>query len=177
MSDLDPRSTPPTVASPVPPALRIEPDDLIRPAVHALLHEHLANMHALTPAEHVFALDLDALRAPEISVWTVWSALAHEPGLLLGCGALKALGPAAGEVKSMRTPAAQRRRGAGRALLAHIVDVARQRGYETLHLETGTGAAFEPAHALYRSAGFVPCGAFGSYRENPHSAFMTLRLG
>jgi hypothetical protein len=27
-----------------------------------------------------------------------------------------------------------------------------------------------------RSAGFEDCGAFGSYRESPHSVFMALRL-
>ncbi len=152
--------------------MHIEVDDLSRTQVHALLEEHLRNMYELSPPENVFALDLDKLRAPGISFWTVW-----EGGELLGCGALKALSAAHGEVKSMRTPNALRGQGAGRAVLAHIIEVARQRGYATLSLETGTHPAFVPAQKLYQSFGFVVCGPFGDYREEPHSVFMTLRLG
>ena len=151
--------------------LRIEVDDLSRPQVHALLNEHLANMHELSPPENVFALDFSELRAPDITFWTVWDG-----DLLLGCGALNELAPAHGEVKSMRTPKALRRKGAGRAVLTHIIAVARQRGYETLSLETGSHPAFLPAQVLYRSFGFTCCGPFGSYREDPHSVFMRLRI-
>ncbi len=152
--------------------MHIEIDDLTRPAVHALLQEHLDNMYAITPADRVFALDLDKLRVPEITFWTVW-----EEGELLGCGALKELTPTHGEVKSMRTPTALRKRGAGRAVLAEIVRTARERGYQRLSLETGPPPHFSPAHQLYRSAGFVECGPFGNYEEDPHSVFMTLALG
>ena len=152
--------------------MRIEVDDLSRPQVHALLEEHLANMYELSPPEQVFALDLNKLRADDITFWTVWE---HE--VLFGCGALKELTPTHGEIKSMRTPAAARGRGAGRAVLAHIISVAQSRGYTKLSLETGTHAAFEPAHNLYRSKGFVMSGPFGSYLPNEHSVFMELRLG
>ena len=152
--------------------MHIEIDDLSRPQVHALLEEHLANMYELSPPEQVFALDLSELRTADITFWSVWDG-----GNLIGCGALKALSPAHGEVKSMRTPAAARKLGAGRAVLEHIIAVARQRGYAKLSLETGTHAAFEPAHALYRSRGFTVCGPFGSYHANPHSVFMEFRLG
>lgn len=151
--------------------MHIEPDDLSRPAVQALLREHLDNMHAITPAAHVHALDLDRLRAPDISFWTVWDG-----AQLLGCGALRELSPSLGEIKSMRTPATLRRRGAGRAVLAHIVQTARARGYQRLSLETGSHPAFEPAHRLYRSAGFELCGAFGPYVAGPTSVFMSLDL-
>jgi len=97
-------------------------------------------------------------------------------GALLGCGALLELDRTHGEVKSMRTPEARRRTGAGRALLMHIIDVARSRGYERLSLETGSVAAFTPAHRLYESAGFTRTGPFGAYIEDPNSVFMTLRL-
>ena len=152
--------------------MRIEVDDLSRPKVHALLEEHLANMYELSPPEQVFALDLNKLRAPDITFWTVW-----DEEVLLGCGALKELTPNHGEIKSMRTPAAARGRGAGRAVLAHIISVAQQRGYARLSLETGTHAAFEPAHNLYRSQGFDLSGPFGSYHPDEHSVFMELRLG
>jgi putative acetyltransferase len=151
--------------------MHIEIDDLSRPQVHALLQEHLSNMHELSPPEQVFALDLDKLRAPEITFWTVW-----EHGNLIGCGALKELSPTHGEIKSMRTPAALRGRGAGRRMLAHIISVASQRGYLRLSLETGTHAAFGPAHNLYRSSGFVFSGPFGGYLADPHSVFMELDL-
>jgi putative acetyltransferase len=95
---------------------------------------------------------------------------------LLGCGALKALDPKQDEVKSMRTPGAHRRKGAGRALLAHIVEVVKSRGYEHLSLETGSHAAFRPAQQLCESFGFSYCGPFGQYLEDPHSVFMTKRL-
>ena len=151
--------------------MHIEADDLSRAQVHALLQEHLDNMHELSPPEQVFALDLDRLRAPEISFFSAW-----EGELLLGCGALKELSATEGEVKSMRTPRALRRRGAGRAVLDHIIALARQRGYRLLSLETGSHPAFEPAQRLYASRGFQRSGPFGSYRDNPHSVFMQLQL-
>ncbi len=151
--------------------MNIELDDLSRPAIHALLQEHLRHMHELGPPESVHALDLDKLRRPGITFWSAWDG-----ELLLGCGALMEQGRRHGEVKSMRTPEARRRTGAGRALLMHIIDTARARGYERLSLETGSVAAFEPAHRLYESVGFVRTGPFGDYAEDVNSVFMTLAL-
>jgi putative acetyltransferase len=151
--------------------MRIEVDDLSRPAIHKLLSEHLANMHELSPPEHVFALDLSKLKSADITFWTVW-----EDELLLGCGALKELTPTHGEIKSMRTPARLRGRGAGRAVLYRIIETARQRGYSLLSLETGTHPAFFAAQQLYQSAGFQASGPFADYQEDPHSLFMELRL-
>ena len=151
--------------------MNIDIDDLTRPAVHALLQEHLVNMHDLSPADQVFALDLAQLRAPGITFWTAWDGQQ-----LLGCGALKELSPTHGEIKSMRTPTALRRRGAGRALLQKIIDEAQSRGYWRLSLETGSHVDFQKAHSLYLGAGFEYAGPFGGYVENPHSVFMTRRL-
>ena len=151
--------------------MRIEVDDLSRPEVHALLREHLTSMYELSPPESVHALDINGLRSPDITFWTVW-----EGSVLLACGALKELGPTHGEVKSMRTPLQQRRKGAGRAILTHIVGEARARGYRRLSLETGSMDAFKPAQQLYESFGFVYCGPFGSYRPDPYSVFMSLEL-
>jgi putative acetyltransferase len=128
-------------------------------------------MYELSPPESVHALDLEKLRAPDITFWTAW-----EDGLLLGCGALKELDRGHGEIKSMRTPMAHRRKGAGRAILAHIIEVAKQRAYGRLSLETGSTEAFQPAQRLYESFGFTYCGPFGDYTDDPNSAFMTLRL-
>jgi putative acetyltransferase len=151
--------------------LRIEPDDLSRPSVISLLTEHLRNMHELSPPDQVFALDAGKLRASDVSFWTAWN-----DELLLGCAALKELSPKQGEIKSMRTPGARRRTGAGRALLNHIINVARSRRYQVLYLETGRHPAFVPAQTLYGSVGFTRCGPFGDYRENGNSVFMSLSL-
>ena len=153
------------------PPMRIEVDDLTRPQVLALLEEHLTNMHALSPRESVHALDVSGLRAPEITFWTVWDG-----DDLVGCGALKQLSPEHGEVKSMRTPERLRRRGAGRAILTHIVAVARERGYQRLSLETGAPEGFVPARKLYESFGFTYCDPFEGYKPDPNSVFMTLSL-
>lgn len=140
--------------------------------MHALLREHLAHVHRLSPPEQVFALDLSELKSSDISFWTAWDG-----ELLLGCGALKELTPSHGEIKSMRTPGNLRSRRAGRAMLNHIVDAARLRGYSLLSLETGTHPEFSAAHQLYKSAGFQVSGPFANYEEDPHSMCMELRLG
>lgn len=146
-------------------------DDLRGQEVMALLEEHLRDMHATSPPESIHALDLDGLRRPEISFWTLWDA-----GVLAGCAALKTLDVTWGEIKSMRTARTHHRRGVGSALLRHLIDEARRRNYRMLSLETGSMAYFAPARALYRKFGFVECGPFAAYREDPNSVFMTLSL-
>ena len=149
----------------------IEIDDLERKPVRELLAGHLAQMLTMSPACSVHALDLERLRQPGIRVWTAW-----EGGQLLGCGALKELTPVHGEIKSMRTADTHRGKGVGRAMLAHLLAVARERGYERVSLETGATPAFLPALRLYESAGFQRCGPFADYTEDPHSVYMTRLL-
>lgn len=151
--------------------MRIEVDDLTRPQIHALLEEHLKNMYELSPPESVHALDLSKLRAPDITFWSVWDG-----ETLVGVGALKEMNAQEGEIKSMRTPKALRRRGAGRAMLEHIMSEARSRGYRRLHLETGSQDGFIPARKLYESFGFTYCDPFGDYKPDPNSMFMTVEL-
>jgi len=151
--------------------MQIRLDDLTGAEIRALLAEHLDNMHQLSPPESVHALDLTGLQKPEITFWTVWS-----DGELLGCGALKELGPDHGEVKSMRTAAAHRRKGVARAMLEHIIGEARRRSYRRLSLETGAIPAFEPARRLYESYGFAYCSPFADYRDDPNSVFLTRTL-
>ena len=146
-------------------------DDLAGPEIRALLEEHLRSMHEISPPESVHALDLAALRKPEITFWTAW-----RDAELLGCGALKELDPTHGEIKSMRTASARRRTGVGRAVLAHIVAEARARSYARLSLETGSMEAFAPARRLYEGFGFVYCPPFADYAEDPNSVFMTCTL-
>lgn len=123
----------------------------------------------LSPRESIHALDLDGLRSPDITFWTVWGG-----DELLGCGALRELDSAHGEIKSMHTAAAHRGRGVAALLVNHILDVARFRSYRRLSLETGSMAGFAPARALYARFGFVECGPYGKYRLDPNSTYMTL---
>ncbi len=149
----------------------VSTDAPARDDVRALLEEHLADIRRLSSADSAQKLDLAELEQADVTFWTV-----RENGQLLACGALRELAPSHGEIKSMRTSLDQRRRGAGRIMLAHLLDESRARGYERVSLETGIAAAFEPATRLYDSAGFRPCGPFGPYADNADSRFMTLRL-
>lgn len=151
--------------------LTIAYDDPRRADVLDLLAEHLADMHATSPAESVHALDPDGLAVPAITFWT-----AREDGRLLGCAALKELGADEGEVKSMRTATAARGRGVAAALLRCVLAEATGRGYVSLHLETGSQDFFAPARRLYARHGFTECGPFADYVLDPSSVFMTRSL-
>ncbi|MFN3539694.1 MAG: GNAT family N-acetyltransferase [Rhodococcus sp. (in: high G+C Gram-positive bacteria)] len=151
--------------------MRIEVDDLSRPEVHALLSEHLEDMHATSPAESVHALDLSGLRGPGVTVWTAWEADA-----LLGIVALKKLSPDHGELKSMRTTGAARGQGVASRLLGFVLDQARERGYVRVSLETGTQDYFAAARRLYVRHGFVECPPFADYVVDPSSTFFSLSL-
>lgn len=149
----------------------IRQDDLSSAEVQSLIAEHLSGMHSNSPPGHVHALAIESLRAQSVTFWTAW-----EDSDLCGCGALKELDPRTGEIKSMRTKAAFLRRGVGQAVLDEIVRAARQRGYSRLLLETGTGEAFESAHALYRRNGFESSGSFGEYAATDFNVFMAKAL-
>jgi putative acetyltransferase len=149
-------------------SMDIRIDDLEGAEIRALLAEHLHSMHQLSPPESVHALDVAALRRPEITFWTLWDG-----GALLGCGALKELTRSHGEIKSMRTASAHRRKGVARAMLEHIIAEARRRSYDRLSLETGSAPAFAPARNLYERFGFTYCPPFGDYLEDPNSVFLT----
>lgn len=151
--------------------MRIETDDLSGPEVRDLLAAHLADMYATSPAESVHALDLDGLRADGVTFWSAW-----EGDALVGVGALREIGAGHAEIKSMRTAPEHRGRGVASAVLAHILREARARGYRRVSLETGTQDFFAPARALYEKAGFVPCGPFEGYTDDPNSAFYTLEI-
>lgn len=154
--------------------VRVTEDDPLRGDVAALIAAHLEHMHAHSPACKAHAMPAEALRAPGITLYTVRDVMTDE---LLGCGALKELrGGAAGEIKSMRTAAPHLRRGVGRLLVQHLIAEATRRGYAHLHLETGSGEVFEPAHHLYRQAGFAPGDPFEGYEANEFSRFMTKAL-
>jgi putative acetyltransferase len=136
-----------------------------------LVHEHLRSVALHSPPESVHALNLDALRRPEISFWSVW-----KDSELMGCGALKALDAHHGEIKSMRTSSLHLRKGVAARLMHHILEEAKRRSYRRLSLETGSMDAFAPARSLYARFGFRQCGPFADYVEDPYSVFMTREL-
>jgi putative acetyltransferase len=149
----------------------ISVDDPRRPEVRALLERHLAFCLSETPPEHSFALDVDGLLDPRVTFVSY-----RDGDTVLGVAAIKELGEAQAEIKSMHTAAEARGRGVGRALLSHLLDDARARGYRRLFLETGTTPGFAAARALYEAAGFVPTGPFGGYPETGDNCFYTRPL-
>ncbi len=151
--------------------LRIVVDDLSGPQIAGFLAEHIQEMRAITPLESKHALDLDGLRKPEITFWSVMDGDA-----LVGCGAIKRLDAGHAEVKSMRTASTRKRGGIASLLLAHIIAEARRMGFSRLSLETGSAEFFLPARKLYEKFGFDYCEPFADYRPDPNSVFMTRDL-
>ena len=162
-------------------------DDLTGAEIIALLQQHLHDMHLTSPPESVHALDLSGLKAAEVSFWTLWLSPPATPGKdpatdaqplqqLAGCGALKQLDSQSAEIKSMRTAESFRRQGVAAAMLTHLIETARARGYQRLYLETGSMAYFAPARALYLRYGFTECEPFADYVLDPNSVFMVKQL-
>lgn len=152
-------------------ALDIREDDLTSAAIAELLRLHLDEMHQWSPPESVHAMPIERLRAPDVTFYAAWDA-----DRLAACGALKRLDARHGELKSMRAHPEYRGRGAGKAMLAHLLAEARARGYSRVSLETGRPDAFLPARQLYESHGFTECPPFGNYTEDPFSLCMTREL-
>ena len=153
------------------PNLDIRIDDLSGEGTQALIRRHLAGMHENSPPESVHAFDLSKLKQPGLHFWTGWAG-----GDIAVMGALKRLDADNGEIKSMRVADAFLGKGAGRAMLEHILAEAHAMGLKQLWLETGSASAFVPALKLYESAGFTFCGPFGDYTEDSFSRFMTKTL-
>ena len=149
----------------------ISVDDPSRPEILALLERHLGFCLSETPPEHSFALDADGLLDPKVTFVSF-----RDGATVLGVAAIKELGPGHAEIKSMHTAAEARGRGVGRALLSHLLDTARARGYRRVSLETGTTPGFAAARALYESAGFVLTGPFGDYPETGDNCFYARTL-
>ena len=112
--------------------MKIKTGDLNDEQVLSLLRAHLAGMQDNSPPGSVYALDLSGITQPDVSIFTAWEGEA-----LMGIVALRELDSTTGEVKSMRTDANHLRKGVAAALLEHILNVARERGYQRLSLETG----------------------------------------
>jgi putative acetyltransferase len=146
-------------------------DDPRKPEVRAVLERHLTFCLTETPPEHSFALDVDGLLDPQVTFVSY-----RDGAAVLGVAAIKELDAEQVEIKSMHTTAEARGRGVGRALLGHLLEVARERGYRRVLLETGTTPGFAAARALYESAGFTPTGPFGGYPETGDNCFYARAL-
>jgi putative acetyltransferase len=146
-------------------------DDLTGPQIASFLDEHVREMLSITPPESKHALDLEMLRGPGITFWSVMDG-----GTVVGCGALKRLDARHAEVKSMRTLAARQRSGIASMMLEHIITEARRMGFTRLSLETGSAEFFAPARRLYQKFGFEYCEPFAGYRPDPLSVFLTRTL-
>lgn len=151
--------------------MKIVVDDLSGPRITEFLGEHMREMRSITPLESVHALDLDGLRGPGVTFWSVLDG-----DVLVGCGAIKRLDAGHAEVKSMRTASRRKRSGVATLLLEHIIAEARRMGFTRLSLETGSADFFLPARRLYEKFGFDYCEPFADYRPDPHSVFMTRTL-
>ena len=149
----------------------IREDDLSGAEVAALLRLHLDEMHQWSPPESVHAMPIERLRAPDVTFYSLWQG-----GRLAACGALKQIDPCHGELKSMRAHPDFRGRGAGRAVLDHLLGEARRRGYKRVSLETGRPEPFWPARALYAANGFADCPPFADYVADDFSFCMTREL-
>ena len=153
---------------PVKDSLTFRRDDLSGEPTRALVARHLEGMRENSPPESVHALEIEKLRGPEIFFWSVWQG-----DDIAACGALKRIDARKGELKSMRVADAFLGQGVGRSLLNHLIEQARAMGLESLWLETGCSPAFTPALRLYESTGFVRCGPFDGYTDDPFSVFMS----
>jgi putative acetyltransferase len=151
--------------------IRISVDDLSGTEIAEFIEEHIQEIKAISPPESKHALNLEGLRKPEITFWTVWDG-----SNLIGCGAIKKLDSNHAEIKSMRIGIAQRQQGIASMLLQHILNEAKLKGYRRISLETGSMSFFEPARSLYRKYGFKNCAPFSTYKEDPNSVFMTKEL-
>ena len=150
---------------------RITEDDLAGPEVAALLQHHLAEMHQWSPPESVHAMPIERLRQADVTFYTAWHG-----DRLAACGALKQLDAGHGELKSMRAHPDYRGRGAGKAVLEHLLAEARTRGYSRVSLETGRPDTYIPARRLYQSYGFAECPPFADYAADDFSICMTRKL-
>lgn len=153
------------------PSYKIQVDDPRSPEVRSIIEQHLSLMAEVTPPGDIHALDLDGLLDPSVTLFSL-----RREGVLLGIGALQMLDPHHVELKSMHTVAEGRRQGLGRAMLDHLLSVAKERGVRRVSLETGSQQGFAAAIAFYRDAGFRMCEAFGKYQRGTTSIFMTIQL-
>jgi putative acetyltransferase len=140
-----------------------------QPEVRSMLERLDAYCAALYPAESNHLMDIASLMQGEV----LFLVARDVDGSAVGCAALVKR-DAYGEIKRMFVDESRRGLGAGRQLLEHLELFAGMAGVRALKLETGVRQP--EAIGLYEGFGFVRCGPFGDYKEDPLSVFMEKRL-
>jgi putative acetyltransferase len=140
-----------------------------QPEVIALIAELDAYQDTLYPSESRHALDLTALKQPNV----LFAVARDNSGRAIGCGAI-VLYPEFGEVKRMYVSPHGRGRGVAKKLLTLLESRAVGSGCKLLKLETGPHQ--HEALALYASVGYERRGPFGDYTDDPLSVFMQKHL-
>ena len=90
--------------------------------------------------------------------------IARLDGEAVGCGGLKRVDKATGEIKRVWTAPSARGLGVARRMLRTLEAAAREKRLKTLRLDTNR--ALTEAHALYRSEGYQEIARFN---DNPHA--------
>ncbi|MCB2136188.1 MAG: GNAT family N-acetyltransferase [Rhodobacteraceae bacterium] len=134
----------------------------------ALIEGSQAALLEVFSPEEIFTFSPQELAGDDIAF-----LVARRGTAAVGCVALVDCGDY-GEIKRLYVSPAGRGFGVARALMAELEVRARSGGLRLLRLETG--AALEPAVALYRRLGYCECGRFGTYDDHPASLFMEKRL-
>ncbi len=123
------------------------------------LEDELAAAYAVE-SRHGYSVDKLIARGVEFFV-------ARVDGQPAGCGGIEIVGAEYGELKRMFVRPSFRGRGISKAILDHLLGVARKRGVPVVRLETGIHQ--RAAIALYEAAGFYRIPPFGPYHADPVS--------
>jgi putative acetyltransferase len=94
--------------------------------------------------------------------------IADLDGVAVGCGAVRRLDEATGELKRMYVDPSVRGRGFGRALVEALEAEARRLGMTRIVLETGT--RLPAAIGLYEAMDYVRIPLFGEYLASPQTS-------
>ncbi len=135
-----------------------------RSDVQALFAEYLRWGNMMLDQEYGIRLDVEAMLKDDMTAVGKFEPpagrllLAELDAAVVGCIALRKIGPDVGEIKRMYVRPEHRGNGIGRALLDAVLDHARQAGYTCARLDSAR--FMREAHALYRSAGFREIGPY-----------------
>ena len=106
----------------------------------------------------------DSARVDDMTPPSGLFVIARLDGEAVGCGGLKRVDKATGEIKRVWTAPSARGMGVARRMLRTLEAAAREKGLKTLRLDTNR--ALTEAHALYRSEGYEEIARFN---DNPYA--------
>jgi GNAT superfamily N-acetyltransferase len=157
--------------TPNPDAISIRPEPItsrVSEQLIAQLNAELLEQYPEPGATH-FRLDAD-----EVTPGQGTFLVAYRANEAVGCGALRRLDHAVGELKRMYVAPDARGQGLGRQLLVALEAEASRLGLSRLVLETG--ARQTAAVALYERVGYTVIPRFGAYVSSPFSLCMAKDL-